>query len=95
MFYIWFLILLVLEIQNTNGFDQEVLWNFSRGYINKESIAVKSKLYSDEKTNVVECYIQKQFSTLSNDIGSRKGLESMYKIFDVVLILLKSCSSNI
>ena len=95
MFYVWFLILLVLETQYTKGFDQKVLWKFNRGYINKGSVAVKSELYSNEKTNVVECYIQDRFSTLSNDIGSRRGLESMYKIFDICLILLKSCSSNI
>ena len=96
IFYIWFLILLVLEIHYSKGFNQKGLWKLDRRYVNKGLVIAKSKQYSVEGTNAVEQCIQrnrkkrKQRSNISNNINSKRGIESMYKIFIIDLIFLKS-----
>ena len=60
MINIWFLILLVLEIQQSKGFDKKGLWKFNRGYIKNNFVNIKPERGFKDQINKAKQYIWKE-----------------------------------
>ena len=87
--------LLVLEMQPNRGFDRKELWKFNRGHVNRALVVIKLECFSCEGTNEVEgCSKRnringKRCSNVPENTHSRGGIESMRKILNVDLLLLR------
>ena len=90
----WFLILLVLGVQQSREFDQRKSRKFNCGNVNKTLVIVKSRNFFIKRINEAKGYNWRRginseglSNMLMKDIYSREGLESMYKIFDIVFLM--------
>ena len=85
---------MVLEIQQSNEFDQKNFRGFNHRNLKGTLVVVKSRSFSIERINEVEGYNKRNrlnnevsFNVLKKDIFCKEGQESVHTIFDYFMLL--------